>query len=101
LYVITHAELDYGRQAAQIVHAVMDYCSKHPFQEWMEVSNYVVVLCAKNENHLNEIMNKALENELLVGFFQEPDLDNQLTAIVLEPCKKSKQLCSSLPLLKG
>lgn len=99
--MITHVELDYGRQVAQIVHAVMDYCSKHPFLEWMEVSNYVVVLYAKNENHLTKLLNKALERELLVGWFREPDLDDQLTAIVLEPCKESKRLCSSLPLLRG
>jgi peptidyl-tRNA hydrolase len=93
--------LSFGQQAAQIIHAVVDYCSKHDYKEWMEVSNYVVVLCAPDEEHLEKILEKAISRDLSVGFFREPDLDDQLTAIVLEPGPRGRKLCSSLPLLKG
>jgi len=67
----------------------------------MEISNYVVVLCAKDEEHLQQILEKAISRDLAVGFFREPDLDDQLTAIVLEPGPRGRKLCSSLPLLRG
>lgn len=87
-------------QMAQIVHAVIDYCNKHDYREWKEISNYVAVLCAKDEHHLNNILEKANKHSLNTGYFLEPDLNNQLTAIVLQPGELSKKLCSNLPLLR-
>lgn len=67
----------------------------------MEISNYVCVLCAPDDKCLEEILEKAISRDLAVGFFREPDLENQLTAIVLEPGPRGRKLCSSLPLLRG
>jgi hypothetical protein len=34
--------------------------------------------------------------------FREPDINNEITAIAVEPSEKSRKLCSNLPLaLKG
>jgi hypothetical protein len=93
--------LSFGQQAAQIIHATVDYCSKYNYKDWMEVSNYVAVLCAPDEKHLEGILEKAISKGVSVGFFREPDLENQLTAIVLEPGLRGRKLCSSLPLLRG
>lgn len=44
-------------------------------------------------------MEKAIAKGIKVVPFYEPDMDNQLTAICLEPCEQSRKITSSFPLM--
>lgn len=51
-----------------------------------------------NEQELVRLTEEAAKNEIKFSIFREPDIDNQITAIALEPGNKSKKLCSKLKL---
>jgi len=46
-------------------------------------------------------MGLAKEKEIKFSIFREPDFDDEITAIALEPGRKSKKLCSKLNLALG
>lgn len=100
LYLITRRDLEPGAQASQLVHAMTEFCLHHPeiTKNWHSVSNTVVLLSVANEQELKKLQNKAHKLDIICSSFREPDLDDQLTAIVLEPTENSKMLCKNLPL---
>lgn len=100
LYLITRRDLEPGAQAAQLIHAMTEFCLHHPeiTRTWYDISNTVVVLSVANEQELWKLQNKAHKLDIICSSFKEPDLDNQLTAMVLEPTENSKMLCKNLPL---
>ena len=51
-----------------------------------------------NEQELMNLINRASEKGIKYSVFREPDIDNQITAIALEPGLDSKKLCSNLRL---
>ena len=63
--------------------------------EWMNNSDYICILESEN---LNQLIEKVLINDIGFSIFREPDLDNEITAIALSPCDKSKKICSNLKL---
>jgi len=67
-------------------------------QSWHKNSNYIAVLQAANENDLINIIRKASNKDIKFSTFQEPDLNNEYTAIVLDCCNESKKICSNLKL---
>lgn len=79
----------------QATHAAVDWCMK--FQEeaalWHE-SNYLVILAVKDEPQLLYVADRL--RDLAHVLVQEPDLDDQHTAIAVEP-DASRRL-ASLPL---
>ena len=101
LYIITHSEMSKGLQTAQIVHATVEWCMKHYSltKEWMDISNYVCVLQVPLEKDLKELLYKANELKIKTAYFLEPDLNNSLTAIILQPGTVSKYLTKNLELL--
>lgn len=100
LYLITRRDLEPGAQAAQLVHAMTEFCLQQPeiTKNWHAISNTVVILSVANEQELRKLHNKAKQLDITCSSFTEPDLDNQLTAIVLEPTENSKMICKNLPL---
>lgn len=62
------------------------------------MSNYICCLSAKNEQHIYSIMDNCINNNIKFSIFREPDLNNEITAIALEPGQLSKKLCSNLRL---
>ena len=98
--VITRSDLTPGYQCTQGMHGSHVFAIEHPevFQEWYEKSNYLAVLAAKNEHELIHVFNKAQLMGIRCSLFREPDIGDQVTAIVLEPCKGAKSLCGSFPL---
>ncbi len=84
----------------QSCHALSEFLSQHPkeYQEWYENSNYIVVLSVRNELELKSLMEKVCLHGLIHSSFQEPDLNDELTAIAVAPSKAAKKLFSSLPL---
>lgn len=95
LYVIVDSELSPGLKAAQGIHAVAKFAEKHPdvYWDWYINSNNIVVL------ESSEIVRMALTMQLS-GYrsvhFREPDLDNAITAVCVEP--KARKALSTLRL---
>jgi peptidyl-tRNA hydrolase len=106
LYLITRRDLRHGSQAAQLVHGMASFASDYPitFEDWRRTSNVVVCLAVQNENELYELWKKAeeiseaTENGLCITMFTEPDLNNQLTCLVLDPCGVFVELCQNIRL---
>jgi hypothetical protein len=59
----------------------------------------MVSLAAKDENHLKMLMQLFEERGIKFVVFTEPDFDNQITSITIEPSEMSRKLTSSLPKL--
>jgi hypothetical protein len=94
------ADLSNGQQAAQICHALTQFSFEHPniFKDWHLNSNYICLLYTEDERSLNMLLNKTNINKISNSYFLEPDLNNQLTAICLEPSPKTKKLTKNLNL---
>lgn len=91
-----------GQTLAQTNHALSQFAYEKPleFREWVEKSNYIVILSVDNESQLKEITNKLIEKNIEFSQFNEADLDNQLTSIAISPVYSDEigRMFSSLPL---
>ena len=100
LRVITRRDLSVGTAAVQSAHAAIDF--QHQYYDdainWHKTSNYLAILTVSDENALIDLIVKASLRGIKYTVFREPDLNNQITAVALEPSLKSKKLTSSLPL---
>lgn len=67
-------------------------------QNWYKNSNYICLLAAKDIEQLSLIKTILENNNLKVSVFYEPDLDNAMTAIAVEPSDMSRKLLANLPL---
>lgn len=89
-----------GSQAAQLVHAAYSFQKEYSnIQDvWYNISNYVALLSCENEQSLKDLISKANLKGIKYSAFTEPDLNDSLTSIVLEPCEETSKMCSSLQL---
>ncbi len=80
---------------------MIDFCLKYPADSlaWHKKSNYLCQLAVEDEKELYELAEKAEQKGIKVMRFFEPDLNNQLTAICLEPTEASRKFTSSIPLM--
>ncbi len=103
LYVVTRADLPFGVQAVQSMHAAIEFAMEHREMtaRWFVDSNYLALLSVPNEAALEALLEKARKGGLASAFFREPALNNELTAIALEPGHRSKRACFGLPLALG
>lgn len=101
LFIITRNDLSNGQRAVQATHAAINFIFEHPGRagSWFEDSNYLVLLAVDDEKSLKELIKKCNLNNIKVTIFKEPDIENQITAIAIEPGLKSQKLVSKLPLL--
>lgn len=90
----------FGQQAAQICHCLTEFGLAYPwlYEEWYDNSNYICLLQIPNEQALQELLIKAQSRNILTAEFYEPDFDNALTAICLEPGDETKQMLKHLQL---
>ena len=100
LYVLTRNDLSPGQQAAQLLHAQREFTEQYPEEDrkWYRESNTIVLLAAKDENHLRRLVEKAGRLNINLAAFYEPDLNNALTAVAFGPCENTASLCRGLPL---
>lgn len=91
LYIVLERALDTGLKMAQAVHAAILFEKEYPEiqHHWYTESNNIVVLQEDDLPTLTAEL-EALGYNLVR--FTEPDLDDQLTAICVEPAAK-KALC--------
>lgn len=68
---------------AQSGHAIAEFSNKFKniFEQWHSESNYLIILEIDNEEKLQRLYYKLQDNGADVVAFNEPDIDNQLTAI--------------------
>jgi len=100
LYFIVRSDLGTGLAFAQLIHAFRQFTEEHSEieKEWFRRSNYIAVLSVETHDDLHAFLKDVHTNDVTHSLFHEPDLNNELTAIVLEPSEKSKKLCKKLPL---
>ena len=100
MIVITRRDLSPGYQAIQASHAAIEFQHGHQeiAKEWNQFSKYLVFLSVENEEQLKELYCKAKDLGIRTSEFLEPDIENQLTAVALEPCQISRKITSNLPL---
>jgi hypothetical protein len=98
LYVIGRADLPPGLRAAQIGHALVEWCIAHgdEARTWHRTSNNLVLLEVADEGSLLELLGRLQTEGFRTASFREPDCDDELTGIVVEPV--AARLLSSLPL---
>jgi hypothetical protein len=48
---------------------------------------------------LKRLIEKLEKHHIKYSIFREPDINNQITAIAIEPSEKTRRLVSSLPLM--
>lgn len=90
MYVIVRKDMSPGDQACQAVHAAFDYSMAHPesARSWHTESNHVCLLEVENEavllNLLEEFKSTGHRSVVVV----EPDMDNEATAVAVEPDAK-------------
>jgi len=54
----------------------------------------------KNEEELKSLIDKAKTQDIQVSVFREPDINNEITAIAIEPTIDSVKLTSTLNLMR-
>lgn len=72
----------------------------HPeiYRDWFVNSKYIINLSCKDEADLLSLMQKLDDRSVKYSCFREPDIDDQVTSITIEPGMVGTKLCSSLPL---
>ena len=100
LSTVTRRDLTAGQQAVQSSHALAQFIFEHTqiAQIWFK-DPYLAQLSVETEDELNYLIQKLEKSNITYSIFREPDLNNQITAIAIEPSDKSRRLLSSLPLM--
>lgn len=100
LYVVTRRDLSTGAQAVQGMHALVEFCLEYPSlaKRWHDKSNYLCFLSVADEQELQELADVAHENYIIRECFYEPDLNDSLTAVVLDATEEASKLVRHLPL---
>lgn len=102
LRVISRRDLSTAYQAVQSGHAGIQFQHEHRriAKRWYKKSNYLIFLSVKDETELTELISLAKSNKIKISVFREPDLNNEITSIALEPGLISNKITSNLKLLK-
>lgn len=82
----------------QSAHAGIDFQHQHPqiAKDWNENSNYLIILSVENEEKLKQYIYKFQKHNLCHTIFREPDIDNEITAVCVEPGERSQKLTSNI-----
>jgi len=98
LYVVIRADLEPGAQGTQGIHGAIAFVMEHPVvaSYWHLKSNNLVFLQVPNEECLQHLAARAEDAGFDHSVFREPDFDDTVTAVVIEPA--GKRLVSNLPL---
>jgi hypothetical protein len=85
----------------QSAHAAIDFQHEHVdiSKQWQTQSNYLALLTVADEQELIKLISKAILMGIKHTIFREPDLNNEITAVALEPSELSKKITSSCPLM--
>lgn len=86
-------------QAVQAGHSSIQFQHEHPdiAKNWHNNSKYLIYLSVENEQSLIKLISKLEKFKIKFSVFREPDIDNQITSICIEPSDKTRRITSSLP----
>ena len=100
LSTVTRRNLTAGAQSVQSSHALAQFIFEYPdiSIKWFK-DPYLAQLSCADEDDLKNLIEKLQKNNIKFSIFREPDLDNQITAIAIEPSDQSRRLLSSYPLM--
>jgi peptidyl-tRNA hydrolase len=101
LYIVVRADLSPGLQAAQAVHAALEFAVAHPqmTSDWTRESNYLILLALPDEYALMGLIEQANKLGIEHTAVREPDVNDEITAVALAPCAASRKLTANLPLM--
>ncbi len=69
-----------------------------PIKKWHVESNNVVVVSVENEEELLALADCAWKRGIGIWIFNEPDLNDEHTAVAFEPGMDAGKLCARLAL---
>lgn len=97
---MTRQDLAPGYQLVQSVHAAIDFSVEYPdlTKGWNIQSNYLACLSTEDEASLFKLISKLESKGITHKIFREPDIDNQVTAVAIEPGDLSRRVTSNYPL---
>lgn len=100
LTVVSRRDLTPGYQSTQSIHSVAQFIFDYPHiaQKWNS-NPYLAVLSVENESELKQLIHKLENSKLNYSVFRESDIDDQITAICIEPSDETRRLTSSMPLM--
>jgi peptidyl-tRNA hydrolase len=92
LYVVVRRDLPVGLRCAQICHAALKFAHEWRTIEtaWYHGSNNIVILEVEDQAELLVMIERLRNGGISLSVFEEPDLNNEITAIAVEP--KAKRL---------
>ncbi len=85
------------------MHAFRLFKEEHPEIEasWYRSSNNLVLVTVADEKELGVTAARAeCSAGLHVSWFREPDMEDALTAVAIEPGKEAGKLCANFPLVR-
>lgn len=99
--IVTRCDLTPGQRAVQSAHAGIAFTFEHPdvSKRWHYKSNNLVLLELVNEKELIELIEKCENQSIRYTVFREPDINNEITAVALEPSDKTRKLTNKFKLL--
>lgn len=96
LYILVNNEMFLPYQGVQGGHALAQWLLEHPNQTWN--NNYLIYL-GVSELELEKWIFKLGMKKIDFSFFQEPDLDNKVTAIACQLDEKHSNMFEKLKLM--
>lgn len=84
----------------QSIHAAIEFCHEYPeiAKDWHVKSNSICLLEVNDLDELNKVIDKLKSKNIKYSLFKEPDFNNELTSIAIEPGSKSKKFCFNFKL---
>lgn len=86
MYILARADIGLGLQAAQSAHAAFQVSAEYPdmVEDWLK-NPTIVLLSVDDETALMEWARRLDEEHVPYTLVQEPDLNNEATAIAVPP----------------
>lgn len=103
MVLVTRKDLTEATQAVQSTHVLAEYSERYTesYFDWQINHKYLVILSVPTQRELDDLVHTAKKAGVKYAVFREPDLNNELTAIALEPGDNesmTKKITSSIPL---
>ena len=97
--IVVDRNLPPGAVVAQALHALVEFGQEHPetVATWHQLSNSVVAMGASS-TQLEELIERCKKKHVRYSVFREPDLEDRLTAVAVEPTRDGKRVTSNYPL---